>query len=92
MCAAAAAARGGSKVVLIRDRPVPGGNASSGIRMWICGARGAGNRETGIIEEIELASLYRNPDKNYSIWDGIQQQRKILLYNGFGNIVYFRQQ
>lgn len=71
MCAAIAAARGGSKVALIQDRPVLGGNASSEIRMWVCGARGANNRETGIIEEIELISLWRNPDKNYYIWDSI---------------------
>ena len=71
MCAAIAAARGGSKVVLIHDRPVLGGNASSEIRMWISGAYGENNRETGLIEEIELTSLWRNPDKHYSIWDGI---------------------
>lgn len=71
MCAAIAAARGGSKVVLIGDRPVLGGNASSEIRMWVCGADGENNRETGIVEEISLKSLYRNPDKLYPIWDGI---------------------
>jgi len=71
MCAAIAAARGGSKVVLMHDRPVLGGNASSEIRMWISGACGSNNRETGIVEEIELTSLWRNPDKLYSIWDGI---------------------
>ena len=40
MCAAISASRGGSKVVLIGDRPVLGGNASSEIRMWVCGADG----------------------------------------------------
>ena len=38
MCAAIAAARNGIKVALMHDRPVLGGNASSEIRMWICGA------------------------------------------------------
>lgn len=38
LCAAVAAARRGIKVVLMQDRPVLGGNASSEIRMWICGA------------------------------------------------------
>lgn len=71
MCAAVSASRGGSKVVLVGDRPVLGGNASSEIRMWVCGADGENNRETGIIEEISLKSLYRNPDKLYPIWDGI---------------------
>ena len=71
MCAALAAARGGSRVVIMQDRPMFGGNASSEIRMWVCGSDGGDNRETGIIEEIQLESLYRNPDKNYAIWDGI---------------------
>ncbi len=48
-----------------------GGNASSEIRMWVCGAHGENMRETGILEEIMLENLYRNPDMNYSIWDGI---------------------
>ena len=67
LCAAIAAARGGAKTVLVQDRPVLGGNTSSEIRMWICGAKGAGNRETGIIEEILLENLRRNPNKN---WQG----------------------
>ena len=75
MCAAIAAARGGSKVALVHDRPVLGGNASSEIRMWICGAQGDNNRETGILEEIELASLYRNPDKLYPAWDAILYEK-----------------
>ena len=57
ICAAIAAARGGAKVVLMHERPVLGGNASSEIRMWVCGARGQNNRETGIIEEIMLENL-----------------------------------
>lgn len=45
MCAAVAAARHGIKVALMHDRPVYGGNASSEIRMWVCGAHGKNNRE-----------------------------------------------
>ena len=75
ICAAIAAARGGSKVALVHDRPVLGGNASSEIRMWISGAAGSNNRETGLVEEIELTSLWRNPDKLYSIWDGILYEK-----------------
>lgn len=71
MCAAVSAARRGIKTVLMHDRPVLGGNASSEIRMWICGAHGENNRETGIIEEIQLNNHYYNPDRNYSIWDSI---------------------
>ncbi|MBR7098320.1 MAG: FAD-dependent oxidoreductase [Clostridia bacterium] len=71
ICTAIAAARHGTQVVLMHERPVLGGNASSEMRMWVCGARGENNRETGIIEEIMLENLYRNPTKNYYIWDSI---------------------
>ena len=75
MCAAIAAARMGTKVALMHDRPVLGGNASSEIRMWIWGAIGDNNRETGIIEEIQLENLYRNPLGNWSIWDSILYEK-----------------
>ena len=71
ICAAVAAARHGAHVVLMQDRPVLGGNASSEIRMWIRGAPGAENRETGILSEIELNNIYRNPTLNYSVWDSV---------------------
>ena len=38
VCAAMASARHGAKTVLIQDRPMFGGNASSEIRMHVCGA------------------------------------------------------
>ena len=69
ICAAVSAARRGCTVALMHDRPSLGGNASSEIRMHICGAHGI--RETGIVEEIELENIYRNPLKNYSIWDSV---------------------
>lgn len=71
LIAAVAAARRGAKVVLIHDRPVLGGNASSEVRMWICGAHGHHRKETGILEEIQLLNLKRNPDGNYSTWDSV---------------------
>ena len=71
MCAAVSAARHGSKVVLMQERPVLGGNASSEIRMWVCGAVGSHNRATGIIEEMELENYYRNPMKDYFIWSTV---------------------
>lgn len=71
LCAAVAAARNGAKTVLMHDRPMLGGNASSEIRMWVCGANGKNNRETGIVEELMLENYYRNPYKNYSIWDSV---------------------
>lgn len=87
LCAAIAAAREGSRVVLMHERPVLGGNASSEIRMWICGARGENNRETGILEEIALENFYRNPTKSYAIWDTVlydmvrREPNIILLLN-----------
>ena len=75
MCAAIAAARRGIKVALMHDRPVLGGNASSEIRMWVCGARGANNAETGIIEEILLDNLLRNPLQGFPIWDTILYEK-----------------
>ncbi len=75
MCAAISAARHGASVALMQDRPVLGGNASSEIRMHICGAHGENNRETGIIEEIALESRYRNPLRNYSIWDSVLYEK-----------------
>ncbi|NJL32482.1 MAG: FAD-dependent oxidoreductase, partial [Phycisphaerales bacterium] len=38
VCAAITAARAGLQVVLIQDRPVLGGNASSEVRLWVLGA------------------------------------------------------
>ena len=87
LCAAIAAARNGAEVVLLHDRPVLGGNASSEVRMWICGAHGPTNKETGILEEIQLDNAYFNPDLNYSIWDqvlwakAVHQPRLKLLLN-----------
>ena len=71
IAAAVAAAREGVDTVLVHDRSVPGGNASSEIRMWICGARGDGRRETGIVEEIQLENNAINPRRNFSLWDAV---------------------
>ncbi|MAF12440.1 FAD-dependent oxidoreductase, partial [Candidatus Poribacteria bacterium] len=75
MCAAVASARRGARTAIVHDRPVYGGNASSEIRMWICGAHGRNNKETGILEEILLANTRRNPGGNYSIWDGVLYEK-----------------
>ncbi len=71
ICAAISAARHGAKTALVHDRPVLGGNASSEIRMWICGAAGKNNRETGIIDELMMKNQRFNPYKNYYIWDSV---------------------
>jgi hypothetical protein len=83
MCAAIAAARKGIKTVLMHDRPVLGGNASSEVRMWICGASAHGEnlRESGIIEEIQLENLYRNNYPNYSVWDSILYEKAAFQEN-----------
>ncbi len=77
LCAAIAAARHGASVVLMHDRPVLGGNASSEIRMWVCGAHGKDNRETGIIEEIMLENFYQNTGHKYAIWDSVLYEKAI---------------
>lgn len=71
ICAAVAAARRGVNVVLMNDRPMLGGNASSEIRMWVCGAQGDNVAETGIPEEIFMENLRANPYKLYPVFDGI---------------------
>lgn len=68
---ALAAARKGAKVVLIQDRPVLGGNSSSEIRMWVRGARGYCNKETGILAEFEEENIYRNPMLEPTLWDSV---------------------
>ena len=75
LCAALAAARNGVDTILMHDRPMPGGNASSECRVHICGANQHGGREnareTGIVEELELRNLAINPQRSYSVWDTV---------------------
>ncbi len=75
--AAIAAARHGAKVALMQDRPMLGGNSSSEIRMWVSGAgsRVRHLQETGIMEEVLLENMYRNPTRNFSIWDSILYEK-----------------
>ena len=75
LCAALAAARNGAKTLLMQDRPMLGGNASSEVRMWICGAHGADNKETGILEEIMLENYYRNAGLKYTLWDTVMYEK-----------------
>jgi FAD dependent oxidoreductase len=81
LCAAVAAARHGAKVLLMNDRPMLGGNASSEIRMWICGAHGADNKETGILEEIMLDNYARNEGLNYAVWDTLLYEKARFQLN-----------
>ena len=75
ICAAKACARMGVKTALVHARPVLGGNASSEIRVGICGAT-ANNikpdlEETGILQEILLENKHVNDTYNFSIWDAV---------------------
>ncbi|MHB9033387.1 MAG: FAD-dependent oxidoreductase [Anaerolineae bacterium] len=85
LCAALAAARHGARTVLIQDRPMLGGNSSSEIRMHICGAdrhNAIPNlRETGILEELRLENLYRNPQRSYSVWDTVLYEKALAEPN-----------
>lgn len=77
VCGAITAARAGIKVILVHDRPVPGGNASSEVRLWILGATShMGNnnrwaREGGVIDEILVENTFRNPEGNPLMLDAL---------------------
>ncbi len=74
ICAAVAAARNGSKTVLVQDRPVLGGNASSEIRVHLNGVNnleGKAERETGIIEEILLHNRFENEQESFPVFDHV---------------------
>ncbi|MFD7754594.1 FAD-dependent oxidoreductase [Streptomyces sp. NPDC059757] len=75
VCAAIAVARLGRTVALVHNRPVLGGNSSSEVRVWVCGATAHGvhrwARETGIMGELYLENQYRNPEGNPYYWDQV---------------------
>lgn len=89
LCAAMAAARNGAKVALVHDRPVLGGNASSEIRMHVCGASANMKKpelcEGGILHELMLANKRVNDSYNFSIWDAVlfdaaKREKNLTLY------------
>ena len=77
ICCSITAAREGLKVVLVQDRSVLGGNASSEVRLWVLGATShMGNnnrwaREGGVIDELLVENTFRNPDGNPIILDSL---------------------
>ncbi|MBB6461707.1 FAD-dependent oxidoreductase [Flammeovirga kamogawensis] len=76
ICAAVASARTGAKTILLSDRSVIGGNASSEIRVTVNGVQNLKNdhkveRETGIIEEFQIENWYYNPQESYPMWDHV---------------------
>jgi len=82
-CCAITAARAGIRVVLIQDRPVLGGNASSEVRLWTLGAtahmtnNNRWAREGGTMDEIFVENIYRNPEGNPIIFDTILLEKVI---------------
>lgn len=89
MCAAIAAARHGAKTALVHGRHVLGGNASSEIRMHVCGASESSEKpdleEGGILYEMMLENKSRNDYYNFSIWDmvlfsAIKREPNLTLY------------
>ena len=86
-CGAITAARAGLKVVLVQDRPVLGGNASSEVRLWILGATShMGNnnrwaREGGVIDEILVENTCRNPEGNPLLVDALLLEKVIVEKN-----------
>jgi hypothetical protein len=87
ICTAITAARENIIVVLVQDRSVLGGNASSEVRLWALGATShMGNnnrwaREGGVIDEILVENLKRNPEGNSLIFDTILLEKVILEDN-----------
>lgn len=71
VCAAVSAARHGSSVILIQDRPMLGGNASSEMRMGVVGVKESQLQEAGILEEMQCRNFYYNPLQRYTIWDDV---------------------
>ena len=82
-CGAITAAREGLRVVLVQDRPVLGGNASSEVRLWVLGATShMGNnnrwsREGGVVNEILEENLYRNRQGNALVFDTILLEKVV---------------
>ncbi|GAB3706426.1 hypothetical protein GCM10027592_39900 [Spirosoma flavus] len=82
-CCAITAARAGARVVLVQDRPVLGGNASSEVRLWVLGATShMGNnnrwaREGGVIDELLVENWNRNPEGNPLIFDTILLEKVV---------------
>src|SRR6187402_2798318 len=87
VCCAITAARLGLQVVLIQDRPVLGGNSSSEVRLWVLGATShMGNnnrwaREGGIVDEILVENMFRNPEGNPCLVDALLLEKALAEPN-----------
>ncbi len=86
---AIAAARAGIRVVLIQNRPVLGGNASSEINVMLAGANAMDfnkdARESGILEEITVETAARSPDRSCRLfeevlWEWVTRESNVELF------------
>ncbi len=75
MSAAVSAARNGAKTLLVQDRQILGGNASSECRVHLNGVThlkdGKPERETGVVEEMLIHNWFNNPQKSWRVWDHV---------------------
>lgn len=87
VCSAITAARAGIKVILVQDRPVLGGNASSEVRLWVLGATShMGNnnrwsREGGVLDEILVENVFRNKEGNPVLFDMVLMDKVLAEPN-----------
>ena len=87
VCSAITAARAGVKVILVQDRPVLGGNASSEVRLWVLGATShMGNnnrwsREGGVLDEILVENTFRNKEGNPVLFDMVLMDKVLAEPN-----------
>jgi hypothetical protein len=87
--AALSAARLGAETVLVNDRPVLGGNASSEVRVWVNGATGGANnryaREGGVMEELLQRKKQEGLRAGADVWDAVlidavREQERLSLH------------
>ncbi|MBQ8356646.1 MAG: FAD-dependent oxidoreductase [Clostridia bacterium] len=95
LCAAISAARQGAKVALVHARPMPGGNASSEIRIHISGAdqslKQPDYAEAGLLYELMLENKHCNDHFCYTIWDTVlydaaRKEKNLTVY--YNTVMY----
>ena len=90
ICAAIQSARLGSKVTLVEEELVLGGNSSSLFRLHLEGAGGMHHeygRETGIVEELEAEGTYYRANMEPSISPNSDTEDNVPMY-GFKNDIW----
>ncbi len=88
-CAAISAARQGLSVAFIQDRPVIGGNNSSEVRVWLCGAQ-SGPRATklgDVLAELEQQERAHYGEANQP--ELYEDERKMGIVQAEQNIAFF---